>query len=611
MFRPFPFRPSAVLLAAALLAGGCASPTTGRVRDAHLLWSGSPEERRIVRYEQAGPFWERVETADGAVRTSWRPFLYTDIVSADPSVSHDEILWPVWSRNRRGDEVSWRFLVFFGMDKDVGDAVSPQDRTWLFPFWFSGTSKKGDPYAALFPIHGSIREMYWEKIGFTLFPLWVTWDRNGNHTWSVLWPFIQHQTGPGRDAWRIIPFWGRTRVEGKQYSRFVMWPIWTESEYYDVNPGTEWMLWPLLGHVDRANEEAWLALPPLFHFAKGRGKTPEYRKMNFPWPLVMINDDKDSHRRWFFPFWMHRWSTDGKIDSLTVLWPFWHELDIRMGRRTLSENTLFPVWHHSRLEAAATNGLPAALEEDYQRIWPLWSRRYDEENRFVRIPDLTFRKRAGQLERNLLGMFTLYTRGETAHPRRVDHEALWGAIRRGYGDEYSATRIWPFYDSKEEKDVWHWSILWGLIGRSGRAGESAWQWLWFFGDRLDTRSPEGEESHAESAEGTEKESHAESAEDVEKESHAESAEGAEKESDAESAEGAEKESHAESAEDVEKKFHAESAEGAEKESNAESAEGTEKKSHAESAEGTEKESHAESAEDVEKKSHAESAEGAE
>ena len=476
--------------AAALLAGGCASPTTGRVRDAHLLWSPAPAERRIARYEQAGPFYERVETADGAVRTSYRPFLWTDIVAADPSVSHDEALWPVWSRSRRGDEVSWRFLVFFGMDKDTGDAVSPQDRTWIFPFWFSGTSKQGDPYAALFPLHGSIREMYWEKIGFTAFPIWVTWDRNGNHTWSVLWPFVQRQTGPKRDAWRIIPFWGRTRVKDELYARFVMWPIWTEAEHYGINPGSDWMLWPLLGHVDRANEEAWLALPPLFHFAKGRGKTPEYRKMNFPWPLVMVHDDKDSHRRWFFPFWMHRWSTDGKIDSKTVLWPFWHTIDVRTARRALTENTLFPIWHHSRLESLATNGLPAALEEDYQRLWPLWSRRYDPENRLVKIPDLSFRKREGQLERNLLGMFTLYTRGEQASPRRVDHEALWGAIRRGYGEDYAATRIWPVYDSKEEKDVWRWSILGGLLGRSGRAGESAWQWLWFFGDRLDREPAE-------------------------------------------------------------------------------------------------------------------------
>ena len=109
-------------------------------------------------------------------------------------------------------------------------------------------------------------------------------------------------------------------------------------------------------------------------------------------------------------------------------------------------------------------------------------------NRLVKIPDLSFRKREGQLERNLLGMFTLYTRGETENPRRVDHEALWGALRRGYGERYAATRVWPLYDSREEADVWHWTFLWGLLGRSGRAGRSAWHYLWFFGDRLD-RAP--------------------------------------------------------------------------------------------------------------------------
>ena len=209
------------LLAPLLLAaGGCASPTTGRVRDAHLLWSPPPGQKEVASYEQLGPFWERVETPDGAVRRSVRPFVWTDIRSAEAGVEHKEILWPVWSRDRRADQVSWRFLCFFGMDKDVTGEGSPQDRSWIFPLWFSGTSKAGEDYAALFPVHGTIREMFWDRISFTLFPLWATWDRNDCHTWSVLWPFVQRQTGPGRDAWRVIPFWGHTTVEGRLDARF-------------------------------------------------------------------------------------------------------------------------------------------------------------------------------------------------------------------------------------------------------------------------------------------------------------------------------------------------------------------------------------------------------
>ena len=488
-----PFRPLfAALTVPALLAGsGCASPTTGRVRDAHLLWSPPPEAREVASYRQLGPFYERVETQDGAVRRSVRPFLWTDIRAAEAGVEHLEALWPVYARERRAGQTSWRLLCFFGMDKDTTGAGSPQDRAWLFPLWFAGTSKRGEPYAALFPLHGTIREMYWDRISFTLFPLWATWDRNDCHTWSVLWPLVQRQTGPGRDAWRVIPFWGRTKVDGKLDAGFVLWPRWTQARHEGINPGRDWMLWPLVGRVDRQDEDAWLLLPPLFTVSHGRGKLPEYRKINAPWPIVMIRDTKDAHLRRVFPFWIHRWSENGDAENRTVLWPFWNDRRLDVKGTHVREWTLFPVLHRSTLTRdAGTNGV-VRLDEDYLRVWPLWSRRHDPRNRLVKIPDLSFHKRAGALERNLLGMFTLYTRGERdgadGAPERVDHEALWGALRRGYGEGgYSATRVWPLWDAKEEDGAWHWNLLGGLVGRSGRGAERRWRWLWFFGgDRLD------------------------------------------------------------------------------------------------------------------------------
>ena len=479
------------LLAAAFAAGGCASPTTGRVRDAHLLWSGDPAARQVVRYEQAGPFYERVETAEGAVRRSVRPFLWTDVRAAEPGVSHREVLWPLYAREQRERETAWRFLFFFGMDKDSAPEGVPQDRTWLFPFWFSGTSRAGEDYAALFPLCGTIREMYWEKISFALFPLWAEWDRNGNHTWSALWPLVQRQTGPRRDAWRIVPFWGHTVVSNELDASFVLWPIWTRAAHFGRNPGRDWMLWPLVGRVDREDEDAWLFLPPFFNVSHGRGKLPEYRKINAPWPLVMIRDTKDAHLRRVFPFWSDRWTENGEADTLTVLWPFWNQRRLDLRGQRVREWTLFPILHASVLHRLDPESGAATLEENYLRVWPLWSRRYDPENRLVKIPDFSFRKRAGALERNLLGMFTLYTRGERDAPggtaRRVDHEALWGALRRGYGENgYSATRVWPLWDAAEERDAWHWDFLWGLVGRSGRGAERRWRYLWFFGgDRLD------------------------------------------------------------------------------------------------------------------------------
>ncbi len=140
----------AALAGAALLIGGCASPTTGRVRDAQLLYGDWQRPAAIAEARQAGPFFEHVATADGARRDSWRPFLHTRITTADGAASHDEWLWPVYSANRRDGALSWRFLLWFGQDSATADDDASQ-RLWLFPIWFQGRSQQGRTTPRCFP----------------------------------------------------------------------------------------------------------------------------------------------------------------------------------------------------------------------------------------------------------------------------------------------------------------------------------------------------------------------------------------------------------------------------------------------------------------------------
>ena len=121
------------------------------------------------------------------------------------------------------------------------------------------------------------------------------------------------------------------------------------------------------------------------------------------------------------------------------------------------------------------------LSEDFFRFWPLYSNRKDPEHRLTKVPDFSISKRTGALERNLLGMFTLYTRGEQTDPERIDHQALWGMFRYGYGTAYRTSRVWPLWDSVESDGQWRWRILGGLLGRSGSGDKSNWRFLWFFG----------------------------------------------------------------------------------------------------------------------------------
>ncbi len=483
---------SVAIAAVFLLCAGCSTPTTGRVRDAHLLYSRNPEQRQITAVKEFGPFYERVETAAGSERVSYRPFIHTRITDGTTAAKRLEFFWPLYASNRRENALSWRFLLCFGVDDDTTDPESPY-RTWLMPFWFQGHTKQGVDYAAFFPVYGTIRNIFWDRVHFVMFPLWVEYDRAGFNSRSVLWPIFSRTTGSSGSGFKVFPLYGQMERPGKEKTRFVMWPFWTSGTYTDPSPGKSWMLFPIVGRVDRASESAWMVLPPFFSVAHGRGKMDDYRKINCPWPFVRILDQKDDHKRVFWPFWGRFYNDSGKLDKCWVLWPFYSSRFAERAGMQERSRSVFPVYYHS--ESLADTNQDEVYEteiEAFTRVWPLYSNRADETNSFTRIPDLTFSKRNSVLDRNLLGMFTLYTRGETTEPRQIDHSVLWGMLRRGYGDRRTDTRVWPLYSAKHDASGWYWSFLGGLLGREGKGTASSWRYLWFFGGiDEDYRSGEG------------------------------------------------------------------------------------------------------------------------
>jgi hypothetical protein len=461
---------------------GCVSASTGRVRDAHLLYDSGNAGKKITDVKKFGPFYERVETTNCAVRTSYRPSIYTHIYSPNEKASATEILWPLYSSNTRGDYKASRFLIWFWTDFNISEDSS-RDRYWLFPFFFWGTTKTNEDYCAFFPFYGTIREMYFDYISFTLWPVWMKYKHGSQTTTSVLWPIYSKTDGDGVSAIRVFPFYGEAHREGKLDSYFVLWPFWNQAKYYGRNPGSSWMLFPIAGYVDTENEERYLVLPPFFSFAYGRGKTPTYRNLNFPWPLFNIYDDREYHKRNFIPFYIHQWDDKGKLDSSWYLWPFVNTREALRGNRRENSFALNPIYLSSEIyKDADKDGQYETLVEDYMRIWPLYSSRNDTNDTYIKIPDFSLSRRAGLLSRNLLDVFTLYTYGHDNELDRTDHEFLWGLYSRGYGNNYSRTHIFPFYNRKREGDNVEWSIFYGLFGRRFDGEEAHTRYLWFFGD---------------------------------------------------------------------------------------------------------------------------------
>ena len=480
-----------VFLGVALfLCAGCSTPTTGRVRDVHLLYAGAPEQREIASAKEFGPFYEKVVTGSGSERTSYRPFLCTTIATADERAVRREVLWPVYDSNYRDGSLTWRFLLWFGVDADTANPES-YNHLWVFPIWFQGRTQTGETYAALFPVYGTIRDMFWERIHFVAFPLWVEYDRNGNHSQSVLWPIFSRTTGKSLSGFKVFPLYGQMARKGGDKTRFVLWPLWTSGTYTNRSPGTSWMLFPVMGRVNRASESSWIFLPPFFNFTHGQGKMKDYRKLNCPWPFVKILDTETLHKRYFLPLWSRVYDNEGKYDSCSVMWPFYSSRYAERAKMRERSRSLFPVFHWAETWADTDgDGSFESEVENYWRLWPLVSDRSDAVNSFVRIPDFSLSKRIGPIERNFLGMFTLYTRGLSAKTHRVDHEAFWGFIRRGYGDTYSSFRVWPVYERKRDAGKWNWSVLGGLVGRCGDEGKAHWRYLWFFGESENDRKSE-------------------------------------------------------------------------------------------------------------------------
>jgi len=479
------------LLAALLLAGGCAGPRVGRTVDVRTR--PTPE---ITAVETVGPFYEQIATSQGDLRTSIRPLIYTSIEAPRDQARLREVLWPVYADHGRGNHFTWRFLQTYGTNFDTS-AEDPQRFLWILPFWFHGKSQSGQHYRALFPISGTIRDfLTYDSISFVLWPIWMTSERSGVRGRSILWPIFGRAEGEGELRWRIFPLVGYSRRAGEWERHYVLWPFWSYARYLrEPVAGYEWALLPIYGRAERVSESSRYYIPPLFQFTYGKGRNAGQRRILAPWPLVRIEDSRATHKRHYWPFYATTWSEGNR--NTYAAWPFYRHTWNRHGNYEAEAWSLAPLYHRSverrrypapedpaNAAPGDTDAAPFDPVSSYTRLWPLYSRTYREQQTFVRIPDLSFQRRTGALERNLLQMFTLYTRGEDAERDRVEHSFLWGfyhSLREGELERQ--WRLWPFYSRQSSAHAGSasWSLLGGLLGRERQGKAHNWRYLWFFG----------------------------------------------------------------------------------------------------------------------------------
>jgi hypothetical protein len=448
------------MLAAAVFSAGCATHAPTRRLDAGFLLSRDSTLDGAERLRLAGPLVE-TQSSTGRLFKAFRPF-YSEREEPVGERTARYFLWPVASQREFGKESSWRFLLLFGHDFDREEPGS-RYRLFLFPLFFAGRDAQRDPYMALFPVGGSVHEFLGQdRIAFFLFPLYCHATVNKTELWNFFWPIFARTEGPGVHRWRVFPLYGESEQEGKWSKRFVLWPFWTQSEYYFTNSsGHAWMLWPLVGRVALTNQSSWMVLPPFFRWTE----TDHRRAFYGPWPFFQYGAG-DEERLHIWPLWGRSRGTNDYRGF--ALWPIVRWGGVRRGGEQARWVDVAPIWHHDIHRAVATNAVGSVVAGEtsatHTRLWPLFSYRRDGDGSRLRVPELWPLPATEGVEQNWAPLWSLYLRSRWAGAG--EDELLWGLYRRRSDRDGWSLSLFPLFaasagDGGRKRE---WSVLHGLVG---------------------------------------------------------------------------------------------------------------------------------------------------
>ncbi len=237
----------------------------------------------------------------------------------------------------------------------------------------------------IFPLYGSLHHVLWnDRIGFVLFPLWLSLERDQITRHFILWPFFDWATAASENAppahgWRFWPFYGELTQEGVKEERFVLWPLFIHQRL-DLNsaaPHEQLMLLPFYSATRSPDERSTSWLWPLFRHAINT-KT-HYEEWALPWPLIQFGSGDERHLRRIFPFYSEE-SRTTHIDLLgttqqihstskIILWPFYHSTS-EIGPDGRRDRDRLLLFLYSDLRVRKANAPTDARRID---LWPFFT----------------------------------------------------------------------------------------------------------------------------------------------------------------------------------------------------------------------------------------------
>lgn len=396
-------------------------------------WGDEAEDVRrggegLVSNWHVGPFFEYRRTEPGDA-TFWalRPF-YSEVDAPTSRTAATDVLWPLVSYRDHADAAWWSaFLLLYGDSR----ASDPSWTFNVFPFWFSGTTRKGEDYWGFFPFYGTHPHfLLMDDFSCVLWPIWHSYEVKGVRSHAVCWPFVtwRDEPRPGVGVW---PLYGYARQRESTH-HYAFWPLVTWAVYDEDRDtsgvGHSWWGLPFYGEVRRARESQTMVIPPFFSYTE----TDSARRWRLPWPFIDFETTATRDRISVWPLWEqirgYSFADRQKAHPEEWTWRFGWKLientELSSGRTFEKCFNFFPFFTWER----RWNGRNAdETASSYLRIWPFWSSETAGGRTRQRTLELIPIRHSEGIERNWAPFWSLWEKDERPDGR-TRYSLLWNFI---------------------------------------------------------------------------------------------------------------------------------------------------------------------------------------
>lgn len=452
--------------------------------------------------------WYEHEESTNASLKVYRPF-YLAHVPSEGKAFYASLIPFVWWAYETPRSYEWESLIGLIHSVDYTHRNGVRDYDFgLFPFFYYGNSPdERDRYFMLWPFGGTIKgKLGQDRITTYLFPgvllffifpptfpptlmttavliasfipLYVDYESRDYKAWGILWPIVQRGKSETRDDFRLLPFYAHN-YKRDSYDNYSYLLLINSSTIYMKNDRQHtFFVLPFFGR--RWNDSGRVEGATLLwqFFSWGFSQTSGSFELNFPWPLVQIQDSVSPriHKRIFFPFYGTYRFEERESFFITPLY-FSLKTETKNFRSHYQITSLI-FWYFTR-EYLKSPSPEYGSRWKYIKLWPLFQYESDDRGNvyFNTLSLLPWRDPEGY-ERMYQPFWTLFE-----YRRLQDGERRMGLLLRLYyqrwGENFFYMKI-PFLLSygKEDGRVSELSFLMSMFSYERGEGGTRWRVFW-------------------------------------------------------------------------------------------------------------------------------------